>query len=81
MSKTQSSPRPAVYPLPGTHAETIRDYVIANPNTTTNGIIEGLKMNPSVVRKCLAVLVDRGVLVDAPDDNKHHHYTAKNSKL
>lgn len=77
----KASTRPAVYPLPGTHAETIMKYVQEHDGTTTNGIIEGLGMNPSTVRKCLAVLVDRGVLKDAPDANKHHHYTAKNPKL
>jgi len=70
-----------VYPRPGTHAETILKYVQSNDRTTTNGIISGLKMNPSIVRKCLGVLVERGMLLDEPDENQHHHYTAKTPVL
>lgn len=68
-------PRP-VYPRPGTHAETILEFVKANDGTTTNGIVSGLKMNPSVVRKCLSVLVERGALKDNRDANRHHHFSA-----
>jgi hypothetical protein len=64
------------YPRPGSHAERILVYVTANDGTTTNGIISGLKLNPSIVRKCLAVLMERGLLRDNPDENRHHHYSA-----
>jgi len=66
-----------IYPRPGTHAETIRDFVQAHDGITTNGIISGLKLNPSVVRKCLRVLVEKGALVDRPDEARNHHYSAK----
>ena len=36
-----------------------------------------MSLNPSIVRKCLAVLMDRGLLKDAPDEQNHHHYSAK----
>jgi hypothetical protein len=65
------------YPRPGSHAERILQFIEANDGTTTNGVISGLKLNPSIVRKCLAVLMDRGLLIDRPDEQKHHHYSAK----
>lgn len=81
MQKTRPAPAKQVYPRPGSHAETILNFVVANPGTTTNGVISGLSMNPSVVRKCLTVLLERGRIEDRPDDKQHHHYTAKDVAL
>lgn len=64
------------YPLPGTNAERVLEYVLANPETTTNQIIEKLAMNPTVARKCLKSLIDHSKIRDEPDENGHHHYTA-----
>lgn len=69
-------PRP-LYPIAGTHAETILNYVQANEGTTTYGIITGLDMNPSVVRKCLRVLAEKGVLIDRRDKARNHRWSAK----
>lgn len=74
-------PRETIYPRPGTHAETVLTYVQSNDGTTTNGIISGLKMNPSVVRKCLKVLSERQKVTDSMDDNGHHHFSAKTPAL
>lgn len=69
------------YPQAGTNADRILEYVREHPQTSKNGIIEGLKLNPGVVRKCVAALEEKGLLVDAPDDRRVHHYTAKVPKL
>jgi DNA-binding IclR family transcriptional regulator len=66
-----------LYPRPGTHAESILEFVQTHDGTTTNGIIAALKLNPSVVRKCLRVLMEKGSLVDRPDASRNHHYSAK----
>lgn len=70
-----------MYPLPGTHAETILNYVQENRGTTTNGVISALQMNPSVVRKCLSALIERGLVHDNKDDRGHHHYSARTPVL
>jgi predicted transcriptional regulator len=64
------------YPLPGTNAERVLNFIIDNPETTTNKIIEKLAMNPTVARKCLKSLIEHSKIKDAPDENQHHHYTA-----
>lgn len=63
-----------VYPQPGTHAETVATFVSANPGVTTNGIIVGLKMNPSYVRRILRNLLHKEVIEDRPDGDQNHHY-------
>lgn len=68
---------PRQYPRPGSNAERILDHIQENDGVTTNAIIRTLAMNPSVVRKCLASLIDRGFIVDKPDEAKNHHYSAK----
>ncbi len=65
------------YPRPGSNAERILHFIISNEGTTTNKIITSLKMNPSVVRKCLAGLVATGKIEDRPDSDKNHHYHPK----
>jgi DNA-binding IclR family transcriptional regulator len=65
------------YPQAGTRAQEVLGYIARNPGTTTNGIITGLEFNPSVVRKCLTALIGRGIVVDEPDTNGHHHYRTK----
>lgn len=77
MTKTRHITTKRVYPRPGTHADRILAYVGSNDRTTTNGIISGLKLNPSIARKCISVLVDRGLLKDRPDENGHHHYSVQ----
>jgi len=72
---------PTMYPRPGTHAEKILTFVSDNPGASTNRVISKLSLNPSVARKCLAILVERGLLVDSRDDNGFHHYTAKGPAL
>lgn len=67
----------ATYPVPGSNAARILKYIQDHPETTTNGIITGMKLNPSVVRKCLGVLEEKGRIEDTRDAENHHHYTAK----
>lgn len=67
----------AIYPRPGTHAARVLDHIKANPRITKNGIIEGLKLNPSVVRDLMRTLIDKGLVVDEPDAEGRHHYSAK----
>lgn len=69
------------YPIPGTHAETILDDVRGHDATTTHGIISRLKLNPSVVRKSLTVLVAKGRLIDRVDDKGIHHWSVKDTVL
>lgn len=66
-----------IYPRAGTRAQVVLEYIAQNSGTTTNGIIAGLKFNPSVVRKCLSALLSRKVIVDAQDNKGHHHYSVK----
>ena len=63
------------YPLPGTNAERVLNFIALNPDTTTNKIIEKLAMNPTVARKCLKSLLEHSKIKDMPDENQHHHYT------
>ncbi len=65
------------YPMPGTHAERILNLIVANPGITANGIITALSMNASPARKCLTALQSRGLIVDQPDGEGNHHYSAK----
>lgn len=65
------------YPKSGTHAERILDFISKNEGTTKNAIITGLDLNPGIVRKCIIALMAAELLVDTPDGNGHHHYTAK----
>ncbi len=65
------------YPMPGSNAERILNYIQANPGASTNKGITGLEMNPSVVRKCLTNLMTKGLLEDRPSQDGIHHYSAK----
>lgn len=65
------------YPRPGTRAALVYDFIAENPGTTKNGVISGLDFNPSVVKKCIDNLVDKGRIVDKPDAQGYHHYTTK----
>lgn len=67
----------ATYPKAGTHAARILDFVKESPGTTKNSIITGLDLNPGIVRKCIIALMAAGLLTDSPDENGHHHYSAK----
>lgn len=64
------------YPVPGTNAEKILEFVQANPTTTRYGIISKLEMNPGVVKKAMVGLIDAGLVKDVPDAQGHHHYTS-----
>lgn len=70
-------PKNEIYPRPGTRAAQVLDYIFSNEGTTTNGIISGLKYNPSVVRKCLVNLLAKGRITDHVDGNGHHNWRAK----
>lgn len=65
------------YPIAGTHADRVLAFVRSKPGVTTNGVIEGLKLNPALARKCLANLLEHEAILDEPDENGHHHYTAR----
>jgi DNA-binding IclR family transcriptional regulator len=71
----------ASYPLPGTNAERILNFVQENPGTTRNRIIEKLDMNPSVVKGAITTLTLKGLVLDKPDERSHHHYHARGPKL
>ena len=66
-----------IYPRPGTHADRVLIHIRANPRITKNGIIEALKLNPSVVRDIMRTLIDKSLVIDEPDNEGRHHYTAK----
>lgn len=59
------------YPQADTRASQILDYIKINPGTSRNGIISGLGLNPSVVRRYVQVLVERGLVRDTLEDGKH----------
>lgn len=59
------------YPQPGSNAERVLHYVLTHPGSPTNSIITGLRMNPSVVRKCLANLAEHNKIVDVPKGKVH----------
>lgn len=67
------------YPRPGTRAANVYDYIASNEGTTTNGIISGLKYNPSVVRKCLTNLETKGRIADTVDGKGYHSWRVKRS--
>lgn len=67
------------YPLPGTNAERVLNYIIANPGVSTNKIIEKLSMNPTVARKCVKSLLEHSKIKDNPTEAGHHSYTAHGS--
>jgi DNA-binding IclR family transcriptional regulator len=60
-----------VYPQINTRAAQILEYVKANPGTSRNGIISGLSLNPSVVRRYVQVLVERGLIRDSLVEGQH----------
>lgn len=65
------------YPLPGSRAALVYDYIAANPGTTKNGVITALGFNASVVKKCVVSLLTNGRIVDKPDEKGYHHYRVK----
>lgn len=65
------------YPQEGTKAEEVLDFIMMNPGTSRNAIINRLGLNPSVVRKAVSALLDHGVIEDTPNEAGHHRYTAK----
>ncbi len=65
------------YPLADTHAERILEYIRANPETSRNGIISALELNPSIVRRYVQVLLDRELIVDEQTEEGHHRYSKK----
>lgn len=65
------------YPHPGTRAALVYDHIAQNPGVTKNGIISGLSFNPSVVKKCVENLLNKGRIADRKDDQGHHHYTVR----
>jgi DNA-binding MarR family transcriptional regulator len=69
--------KPVTYPRPGSNAERVLEYIQNHDGTTKNQIIGALKMNPSVVRGAVQMLVQKGLVTDRPDENRHHHYSAK----
>lgn len=81
MTETKIAPIRRVYPREGSNAATILDFILRTPEVTTNGVINGLSMNPSTVRKCLKVLLERDKITDEPDGDGNHHYTAKGPAL
>lgn len=66
-----------IYPIPGTHAETIRNHIAANPGSSVNGIITALKLNPSPARKVIAQLLEKGLIEDRTPKGPNHTYHAK----
>lgn len=74
MTKTSTPPRKAIYPRPGSHADTILSFIKLNEGTTTNRIITKLGLNPSVVRKALATLVQKERILDEMDGEGNHNW-------
>lgn len=68
------------YPIADTHAARILEFIQSNPGTTRNAIISGLDLNPSIVRRYAQALLERGLIVDTPNDSGYHSYTAKEAK-
>lgn len=66
-----------IYPEPGTRAAQVLHYIAENEGTTKNKIITALRMNPSVVKKCVQALMENERIVDEPDDQRHHHYRVR----
>lgn len=64
------------YPLPGTNAERVLNFVVSNPGVSTNKIIEQLRMNPTVARKCIKSLMEHSKIKDEPTEAGYHSYTA-----
>lgn len=64
----------AEYPQADTKAELILGFIREHPGTSRNAIITGLKMNPSVVRRYVQVLIDRKLIEDDPTPEGWHRY-------
>jgi DNA-binding IclR family transcriptional regulator len=65
------------YPAEGTKAAQVLVYIQANPGTSRNGIINGLDLNPNVVKKAVQSLLEHGRIADNPDDRGYHRYSSK----
>ncbi len=71
--------RPAdkAYPQPGTNAMRVLVFIRENPGASTNKIITGLKLNPTIARKCVTNLLEHKKIEDKPNDQGHHSYSVK----
>jgi predicted transcriptional regulator len=52
-----------LYPIAGTMAERVLDFVKANPGISSNAIIKEMDLNPSPARDCLRNLLVRKVIM------------------
>lgn len=68
--------RRADYPLAGTNADKVLEAIKGEPGISTNQIIKQTSLNPAVVRKCLANLIERGRVTDNPTSHGYHSYSA-----
>lgn len=69
------------YPRVNTMAERILDFIVDNPDVTTNTILKQLDLNPSPARKCLRTLLEHKIVTDTIDAAGHHHWKAVQSRL
>lgn len=65
------------YPIEGTLAARILDYIEENPGCSSNEVINALQTNPSPTKKCLRLLVRRRVVTDSVTEEGYHSYKAK----
>lgn len=65
------------YPIEGTLAARVLDYIEENPHCSSNEIIKALDTNPSPTKKCLKQLVRRRVVDDNITPEGYHSYKAK----
>lgn len=77
MATAAARPSAKIYPLPETNASRVLVFIRENPGTSTNNVITGLRMNPTVVRKCIANLLEHNKISDKVNDQGHHSYTVK----
>lgn len=64
------------YPIPGTTADRILQLLRGHPGLSVNAIKNALNQNPHPVRTYLAVLLKKGLIVDNPNEQGHHAYSA-----
>jgi hypothetical protein len=65
------------YPAVGTKAAQVLGFIQGNPGISRNGIINGLSLNPNVVKKAVQSLLEHERIVDHPDERGYHRYSAK----
>lgn len=66
-----------MYPIPGSRADEILNYIRANPGCTKNSIITALKLNPGPTKKTCERLAEKQRVEDVLDEQGQHHYTAR----